>query len=92
MNTNDTIFSPEVVLYANLTYTSVNAGKIVTAKTIGDDIAEDLYKINDESGTCRKCFFKTFKNMSNYRSYDQIFISLPQNSSDRNFEIKMFEV
>lgn len=24
--------------------------------------------------------------------YDQIFISLPQNSSDRNFEIKMFEV
>lgn len=92
MNTNDTILSPEFVLYANFAYTSVNAGEIVIAKTIGEDIAEDLYEINDESGTCRKCFSKTLKNMSNYRSYDQIFISPPQNSSDRNFEIKMFDV
>lgn len=69
MNTNNTILLPEFVLYADLTYTSVNAKKIVIAKTIGDDIGEDLYKINNESGTCRKCFFKTLKNMSNYRIY-----------------------
>lgn len=50
-------------------YIFVNVWKIVIVKIIGEDIVEDLYKINDELGMCRKCFFKIFKNMLNYRLY-----------------------
>lgn len=70
MNIIDIILLLEFVLYVNLIYIFVNVGKIVIVKIIGDDIVEDLYKINDELGMCRKCFFKIFKNMLNYRLYD----------------------
>lgn len=60
---------------------------MIFKKIIENDIADDLYKINDESRECRHCFFFKLSNSCQARSCDPEFNS----SSHSNFKIKMFK-